>query len=485
MNFKRPSFKRGGSTGIGQLTPRVHANMGFPNFGVSQGDNTAYKKYLETMRANKASKEPSDSGIASMFLGKRYTDPDYVSPFMNPEAPFFSNRTGFEFMNMGVGGDKTKITRSADTPSLDVNVYDDDMEGMFSGVTEGRFVTMDDGRITDTKTGETVTEDQISIILENEKPNKKINIDESLGELSMKDSIEAEVGILKELLKGTGMSKGEKALLAAKAIGTPGTITDKLQAGGDLALKEIQAQKKQDKAIILTAYKNYKAKDLAGDKMNREETLVKNLVNRQLKDPNNTKSKSQLELEAWKALAPGDKNKDVNKEFALLKLADRGFQVKIDDALRTIKNYGKKNDAASKSKVAEAQKVLDLAAAYAKAAGLEIPVYAEGGRVERAVGSPMMGETVTETVVEKTPDATMEATEVVAADNIEPMAPVTKMDFADLRNRLPQEITDDIVQLLANSEEALQAFAYIKTQEDINAFNVKYGVNLILPAETV
>jgi hypothetical protein len=59
------------------------------------------------------------------------------------------------------------------------------------------------------------------------------------------------------------------------------------------------------------------------------------------------------------------------------------------------------------------------------------------------------------------------------------------MDFADLRNRLPQEITDDIVQLLANSEEALQAFAYIKTQEDINAFNVKYGVNLILPAETV
>jgi hypothetical protein len=483
MNFKRPSFKRGGSTGIGQLTPRVHANMGFPNFGVSQGDNTAYQKYLETMRANKASKEPS--GIASMILGKRYTDPNFKSPFMNPDAPFFSNRTGFEFMNLGVGNDDSKITRSADTPQGDVNVYDDDMEGMFSGVTEGRFVTMDDGRITDTKTGETVTEDQISIILENEKPKEKINIDESLGELSMKDSIEGEVDILKELLKGTGMSKGEKALLAAKAIGTPGTITDKLQAGGDLALKEIQAQKKQDKAIILTAYKNYKAKDLAGDKMNREETLVKNLVNRQLKDPNNTKSKSQLELEAWKALAPGDKDKDVNRDFALLKLADRAFNTKIEDALRTIKNYGKKNDAASKSKVADAQKTLDLAAAYAAAAGLEIPVYAEGGRVERAVGSPMMGETITETVVEKTPDATMEATEVVAADNIEPMAPVTKMDFADLRNRLPQEITDDIVQLLANSEEALQAFAYIKTQEDINAFNVKYGVNLILPAETV
>ena len=486
MNFKRPSFKRGGSTGIGQLTPRVHANMGFPNFGVSRGDNTAYKKYLETMRANKEKNESNESnGILSMLLGKRYTNPDYVSPFMNPDAPFFSNKTGFEFMNLGTGNNEPRTFMTNTGPKIIENIEDikitsdaDELPQMAEGPPGGGETSLGSG-------------EAFSAVRNNNgngngNGNGNADINKILtGELSMKDSIEGEVDILKELLKDTGMSKGEKALLAAKAIGTPGTIADKLQVGADLALKEIQAQKKQDKAIILTAYKNYKAKDLAGDKMNREETLVKNLVNRQLKDPNNTKSKSQLELEAWKALAPGAKDKDVNKEFALLKLADRGFNVKIEDALRTIKNYGKKNDAASKSKVAEAQKVLDLAAAYAKAAGLEIPVYAEGGRVERAVGSPMMGETVTETVVEKTPDATMEATEVVAADNIEPMTPVTKMDFADLRNRLPQEITDDIVQLLANSEEALQAFAYIKTQEDINAFNVKYGVNLILPAETV
>ena len=103
MYFKRPSFKRGGSTGIGQLTPRVHAKMGFPNFGVGQGDNTGYQKYLETMRANKASEQPS--GIASMILGKRYTDPNFVSPFLQPDTPFFSNRTGFEFMNLGAQND--------------------------------------------------------------------------------------------------------------------------------------------------------------------------------------------------------------------------------------------------------------------------------------------------------------------------------------------------------------------------------------------
>ena len=44
-----------------------------------------------------------------------------------------------------------------------------------------------------------------------------------------------------------------------------------------------------------------------------------------------------------------------------------------------------------------------------------------------------------------------------------------------------KEITDDIVKLISNSSEALQDFAYIKTQQDVNQFNVKYGVNLVLP----
>jgi len=58
---------------------------------------------------------------------------------------------------------------------------------------------------------------------------------------------------------------------------------------------------------------------------------------------------------------------------------------------------------------------------------------------------------------------------------------VNKLSYAELRDRLPKEITNDIVQLIANSEEALQEFAYIRTQRDINDFNVKYGVNLVLP----
>jgi len=55
--------------------------------------------------------------------------------------------------------------------------------------------------------------------------------------------------------------------------------------------------------------------------------------------------------------------------------------------------------------------------------------------------------------------------------------------YEELRARLPQEVTDDIVRLLANSAEALEDFAMIQTEQDINNFNKKYGVNLVLPAE--
>jgi len=55
--------------------------------------------------------------------------------------------------------------------------------------------------------------------------------------------------------------------------------------------------------------------------------------------------------------------------------------------------------------------------------------------------------------------------------------------YEELRARLPQEISDDIVRLLANSAEALEDFAMIQTEQDINHFNRKYGVTLVLPAE--
>ena len=58
-----------------------------------------------------------------------------------------------------------------------------------------------------------------------------------------------------------------------------------------------------------------------------------------------------------------------------------------------------------------------------------------------------------------------------------------KISYDELRARLPQEVSDEVVQLLANSAEALEDFATIQTEQDIANFNKKYGVNLVLPAE--
>ena len=60
---------------------------------------------------------------------------------------------------------------------------------------------------------------------------------------------------------------------------------------------------------------------------------------------------------------------------------------------------------------------------------------------------------------------------------------VQNIDYDTLRARLPQSITDDIVRLISTSAEAMEDFATIQSQQDINNFNEKYGVELVLPAE--
>ena len=56
------------------------------------------------------------------------------------------------------------------------------------------------------------------------------------------------------------------------------------------------------------------------------------------------------------------------------------------------------------------------------------------------------------------------------------------ISYEQLRARLPAEITDDIVELMANSAEALEDFAMISSQQDVDLFNQKYSVNLVLPS---
>jgi hypothetical protein len=58
---------------------------------------------------------------------------------------------------------------------------------------------------------------------------------------------------------------------------------------------------------------------------------------------------------------------------------------------------------------------------------------------------------------------------------------VKPLTYDELRARLPKEITNEVVNLLSKSQQALVDFANITTQKDVVEFNAKYGVNLVLP----
>jgi hypothetical protein len=93
--------------------------------------------------------------------------------------------------------------------------------------------------------------------------------------------------------------------------------------------------------------------------------------------------------------------------------------------------------------------------------------FSGGGRAGYANGEMVMEEQVTETMAPGPQTPSMS----------------NPISYDQLRARLPKEITDDIVQLMANSAEALEDFASISTQQDVDQFNKKYNVNLVLPAE--
>ena len=111
---------------------------------------------------------------------------------------------------------------------------------------------------------------------------------------------------------------------------------------------------------------------------------------------------------------------------------------------------------------------------------------ASGGRVGLANSYPGTVEqaSMTETVDTPQGDTTINETETIN----QPPGPHQegqgqRLTFDELRARLPATISDEIVNLLATSEQALLEFANIRTQQDIDKFNQLYRVDLSLPEE--
>jgi hypothetical protein len=537
MYFKRPSFRKGG--GINQLTPRVRANEGF--FGntpiypiplnqikasaampMGRGDVPMMKSFpmdatemgvasirsvedlpatsMSSMAVKKTQKEKNQAAIKAAG-----TDQEFVTIFVGRQQsptriknPNYKPPTFDELVEAGEGKFVIKkVPKSNKTRKVYVPYSDEEKEAIET--------------ITDTKSTSTAAGDQITMSTDEEKEayaaaltksleDKKREVipgsDDSSITLDPMEEIKKEKDFLSDLLKNEGLERGEIALIAAKALGTEGSLKEKLDAAVNLALPVVRRRDKEDKALTLTAYKAFKEKEKATAKAEADAA----------KDTTGIKD---LKYQA-SVLMKTDKYKGKSRDEVIAEIVEKKF---TDSDSEATKNYLRNNKVAGQifeyfDEVKDAKRILD---AYIKDKGDNLKaddrklklyketleqakqnfnlfakepefreVYGEmfrqftalnlatGGRVNRALGSPNTGEQI----------ITTEA-ETIGAETAE--KPVLKLTFAELRNRLPQEITDDVVQLLANSEEALQDFAYIETQNDVDSFNLKYGVNLIIP----
>lgn len=78
-------------------------------------------------------------------------------------------------------------------------------------------------------------------------------------------------------------------------------------------------------------------------------------------------------------------------------------------------------------------------------------------------------------VAQQTTQTTPAPVQQISEEQVKPLT------YNELRSRLPREITNEVVNLLSKSQQALVDFANITTQKDVVEFNAKYGVNLVLP----
>jgi len=118
---------------------------------------------------------------------------------------------------------------------------------------------------------------------------------------------------------------------------------------------------------------------------------------------------------------------------------------------------------------------------------------ATGGRVGYQFGTGMQGAqspqigsnqptqvglNVDETI--QTPAGTVQE-DVSVRETIQPSVNMTYQEF---RAKMPPQVDDEIVQLIYYNQDAFADFAQIKTQDEVYAFNNKWGVSLVLPFDT-
>jgi hypothetical protein len=556
MYYKRPSFKRGGSTGIAQLTPSRQGYAGGGNIGggIISGSNLGTRSgfvspssfpgfdFLEPGVQNELRsqmKPSSGQGLTKGSRGARLlsqlrglsvpslsTTGIMATPFVLPAGIAYANKpktleekkvmqeygpideTFFDYDKYYA--DREAASKVGDEISFSDALFMNPETGLYPkmfGRTEDRNKKIELEKL---QTAETDAEDGITNYENDEaeaaeqksalesaldtmikdKPKDKPKGDDK-PEPTFEDVYQTEFNRIQKLI-GDDNTKGMAAIALSEAIGTPGTIADKAAVLNKSLLGLMVNKKTDKKEIAMLAYratKEIEKAKIVADKEGFSEKQFSRMMDlrRIVKDNTGTYNEEQkknanaeLSLLEQTIDSLGGKNKTglgtgfkqgLEASLALGKAADKIIKFQgdknSDNYKRMISEY---NDALSYL-AAENDPAINAAITQIQSRMQNALGKKDGGRIERALGSPETGEMGTMPMSQTTNNSET------------PTAQVSKLSFEELRSRLPQEVTDDVIRFLSQSEQALQDFAYIRTAGDVKKFNMKYGLNLVLPAQ--
>ena len=234
--------------------------------------------------------------------------------------------------------------------------------------------------------------------------------------------------------------------------------------------------------------------ELAPDKFKKEvvvkEERATQLI-KEMKDPNLSKEDYLQKKDILTNVIYGDWTRLITSEKSDL-LKDSDFLDPLNSAIKNAitasklepgeKGYPNKYTDMSSSEIRE-----QITRETFEAAGLidlYVPPYAGregsavGGRVGRSMGGDMPDALPTPGFEPGSgPDPDPGSPPIMTASANQPMS----LTFQELRKRLPNEVSDSVIQLILNSEEAMIDFAQLQTAQDIIRFNQKYNTDLELP----
>jgi hypothetical protein len=563
MYYKRPSFKRGGSTGIAQLTPSRQGYAGGGNIGggIMSGSNLGTRSGFAIINSatgqpfptpttpttttsnpkfripggSSASVNPFKiSGYPNMGIARYMGQPIKYGPlaaslaaaFTIPASLAYANKPETlaekkvmqeygpidetEFMYDKYYADREEASKVGDKISFSDTLFMNPETGQYPklfGRTEDRNKKIELEKL---QTAETDAEDGITNYEndEAEAAEQKSALDSALDtmikdkpkdkpkgddkpEPTFEDVYQTEFNRIQKLI-GKDNTKGMAAIALSEAIGTPGTIADKAAVLNKSLLGLMVNKKTDKKEIAMLAYratKEIEKAKIVADKEGFSEKQFSRMMDlrRIVKDNTGTYNEEQkknanaeLSLLEQTIDSLGGKNKTglgagfkqgLEASLALDKAADKIIKFQGDKNSDNYKRMISEYNAALSYLAAENDPAINAAITQIQSRMQNALGKKDGGRIERALGSPETGEIGTMPMSQTTNNSET------------PTAQVSKLSFEELRSRLPQEVTDDVIKFLSQSEQALQDFAYIRTAGDVKKFNMKYGLNLVLPAQ--